>query len=62
MFSYSLLLFSGREPLFTSIFYPDAEDDDKVRGRGVYFTADEWKRIFGHLCGSYRVEFVRPGG
>jgi len=54
------LLELGQRIIVYEWFSPHEEDDDKVRGRGGYFTADEWKRIFSHLCGNYRVEFVRP--
>lgn len=57
---FSRLLAFGERTIVYEYFYPDEEDDDKVRGRGGYFTADEWKRTFGHLCGNYRVEFFRP--
>ena len=54
------LLELGQRIIVYEWFSPHEEDDDKVRGRGGYFTADEWKRIFSHLCRNYRVEFVRP--
>jgi len=41
-------------------FYPSDADDDKIRGRGGYFTTKEWKRIFEYLLGKYKVEFTRP--
>jgi hypothetical protein len=36
------------------------DDDDKMRGRGGYFTAKEWTDIFDHLFKKYRVKFIRP--
>ncbi|MGD0646168.1 MAG: hypothetical protein ABSA75_14790 [Candidatus Bathyarchaeia archaeon] len=57
---FSRLLAFGDRVVIYEYFYPDSDDDDKVRGRGGYFTADEWKRIFGYLCGNYRVVFVKP--
>jgi len=50
----------GDRVIVYEYFYPDQEDDDKVRGRGGYLTTDEWKRIFDFLCREYLVEFVRP--
>jgi hypothetical protein len=41
-------------------FLPQDEDDDKVRGRGGYFTTTEWGRIFKYLSGKYKVKFFRP--
>ena len=43
---FSRLLDFGERAVVYEYFYPDSEDDDKVRGRGGYFTADAWKRIF----------------
>jgi hypothetical protein len=54
------LLAFGKRAVVYEYFYPDEEDDDKIRGRGGYFTAQEWSRIFRHLCGNYRVEFFKP--
>jgi hypothetical protein len=54
------LLNLGQRVIVYEWFDPNEEDKDKVRGRGGYFTADEWTRIFGYLIGKYRVEFVRP--
>jgi len=36
------------------------KDDDKVRGRGGYFTTKEWEQIFRYLLGNHRVEFIKP--
>jgi len=36
------------------------KDEDKVRGRGGYFTVKEWRQIFSHLSKNYRVEFFKP--
>lgn len=41
-------------------FFPHEKDDDKVRGRGEYFTTEEWKQIFRHLSENHRVEFIEP--
>lgn len=41
-------------------FFPQEKDDDKVRGRGGYFTMKEWKEIFENLLERYRVEFITP--
>lgn len=40
--------------------YPQGDDDDKVRGRGGYFTKKEMKHMFEHLSEHYRVEFIKP--
>lgn len=57
---FSRLLEFGERTVVYEYFYPDEEDDDKIRGRGGYLTADEWKQVFSYLCGIYRVEFVKP--
>jgi len=54
------LLRLGKRVIVYETFFPQGEDDDKIRGRGGYFTATEWGRIFEYLSGKYKVEFVRP--
>ena len=54
------LLELGERVLIYECFAPDEEDDDKIRGRGGYFTAKEWKRMFKYLAGKYKVHFIRP--
>jgi len=54
------LLQLGKRVIVYEAFYPQDDDDDKVRGRGGYFTIEEWKQIFEHLSTHYRVEFIRP--
>jgi hypothetical protein len=41
-------------------FDPTEKDDDKVRGRGGYFTTKEWEQTLYHLSKNYKVEFFRP--
>ena len=54
------LLRYGKRVIVYEAFYPHDKDDDKVRGRGGYFTATEWEQIFRHLLGNHRVEFIKP--
>jgi len=50
----------GERVIVYEAFCPEEDDDDKVRGRGGYFTIEEWKQIFKHLSGHYRIEFIKP--
>jgi hypothetical protein len=50
----------GKRVIVYETFFPQEKDDDKVRGRGGYFTAKEWKDIFMHLYRNHRVKFIRP--
>ena len=50
----------GKRVIVCEAFYPHEKDDDKVRGRGGYFTAREWKQIFHYLLGNHEVEFIKP--
>jgi hypothetical protein len=56
------LLKLGKRVIVYEWFDPNEEDNDKIRGRGGYFTSKEWKDIFKYLVlsGKYRVEFIRP--
>jgi len=54
------LLELGKRVIIYEFFDPTTTDDDKIRGRGGYFTTKEWKRIFEYLLGKYKVEFTRP--
>ena len=54
------LLELGKRVIIYEYFEPDQKDDDKVRGRGGYFTVNEWRQIFNHLSGNYRVKIVKP--
>jgi hypothetical protein len=54
------LLGLGKRVIIYEFFDPSATDNDKIRGRGGYFTTKEWKDIFKHLSGKYKVEFIRP--
>jgi len=54
------LLSFGKRVIVYEGFWPHEDDDDKVRGRGGYFTIEEWRRIFAHLSENYEVEFIDP--
>ncbi len=54
------LLKLGKRVIIYEYFDPSEEDVDKVRGRGGYFTRQEWTRIFECLSQNYKVEFVNP--
>ena len=54
------LLELGKRAIVYEAFYPQDKDDDKVRGRGGYFTKNELRGIFEHLSGKYKVEFIFP--
>jgi len=54
------LLKLGDRLIIYEFFDPSDTDNDKIRGRGGYFTRNEWKKIFEYLFGKHRVEFIRP--
>ena len=54
------LLQLGKRVIVYEYFCAPEEDDDKVRGRGGYFTTEEWRQIFRHLSENYRVELIKP--
>lgn len=54
------LLHYGKRVIIYEFYNSTIEDDDKVRGRGGYFTLKEWMQIFKHLSEKYKVEFIRP--
>jgi len=54
------LLRLGKRVIIYEYFDSTNKDDDKVRGRGGYFTTKEWKQIFRHLSANHKVEFFRP--
>ncbi len=54
------LLKLGKRVIVFEAFFPQEDDDDKVRGRGGYFTTTEWRRIFEYLSGKHQVKFIRP--
>jgi len=54
------LLGLGKRVIIYEYFDPNKTDDDKIRGRGGYFTSAEWKRMFEHLSQKYKGEFIRP--
>jgi hypothetical protein len=55
------LLRYGERVIVYEFYDSTIEDDDKVRGRGGYFTCNEWNEIFKYLSEKkYKVKFVRP--
>lgn len=50
----------GKRLIVYEAFYPQDKDVDKVRGRGGYFTIEEWERIFSYLLKNHNVKLVRP--
>jgi hypothetical protein len=54
------LLELGKRVIVSEWIIPQEKDDDKVRGRGGYFTANEMRRIFENLSGKYKIEFIFP--
>jgi hypothetical protein len=55
------LLDLGKRVVVYEHFDPIEKDDDKIRGRGGYFTSKEWERIFRHLSNKkYKGQFITP--
>jgi len=54
------LLGLGKRVIVYEFFDPNDIDNDKIRGRGGYFTTKEWMDIFGCLSRNYEVEFIKP--
>lgn len=54
------LLELGKRVVVNEFFNSTEPDDDKERGQGGYFTANEWVRIFRYLSENYEVQLVRP--
>lgn len=54
------LLELAKRVVIYECFAPDEKDEDKIRGRGGYFTTLEWKRMFDYLTRKYKVHFVKP--
>ena len=54
------LLELGTRVIIYESFDPSAKDDDKIRGRGAYFTREELTDVFRHLSNGYSVQFIRP--
>ena len=50
----------GKRVIVYECFRASGKDADKVRGRGGYFTTEEWRQIFSHLSENYRVEVIEP--
>lgn len=57
---FKCLLQYGERVIVFEAFYPQDEDEDKVRGRGGHFTVKEWKQIFEYLSEKYNVQFIKP--
>ena len=54
------LLKLGKRVIVYEWFDASTEDNDKVRGRGGYFTIKEWKKILRYLAEKYNVELIQP--
>jgi len=58
---FKLLLGLGKR-LIVYEYFISGEDIDKEKGRGGYFTINEWKKIFKHLASAsnYKAELIQP--
>jgi hypothetical protein len=54
------LLELGTRVIVYECFNPNDKDNDKVRGRGAYFTREELTDMLRHLSDGYSVQFIRP--
>jgi hypothetical protein len=54
------LLELGKRVIVYEWLIPQYKDDDKVRGRGGYFTTSELRKILENLSGKYKIEFIFP--
>jgi hypothetical protein len=54
------LLEYGKRVVVYEAFWPHETDDDKVRGRGGYFTVREWESIFDQIPSKFRGELISP--
>jgi len=50
----------GEKVIVYEWFDPNEKDNDKIRGKGGYFTMTEWNDVLTYLCTNYRVELFRP--
>ena len=57
---FDLLLGLGKRVIIFESFDPNENDNDKVRGRGAYFTRNELIEMFEGISNGYRVQFIRP--
>ena len=57
---FTRLLELGKRVIIYEYFDPQEEDIDKAKGRGGYFTLNEWRRIFSYLLDNYEVEITHP--
>ena len=57
---FKLLLGLGKKLIVSEWFDPGDQDDDKVRGRGGYFTLKEWEKTLRYLADNYKVELIQP--
>lgn len=59
--TFEKLLRLGTRVIVYEWFDPNEEDEDKIRGRGGYFTMNELKEIFKYLSDEeYTVKFISP--
>ena len=54
------LLHYGKRVIIYEYYDAQEKDEDKVRGRGGYFTINEWNDIFSYLLENHRVKFIEP--
>lgn len=54
------LLGLGKRVIIYETFFPQEKDDDKVRGRGGYFTTNEWQKMLTSISEKYKVDFITP--
>jgi len=54
------LLRYGKRVIVYEFYDSTIKDDDKVRGRGGYFTRNEWNEIFRKISRKYIVKFITP--
>jgi len=57
---FNCLLGLGKRLIVYEWYDPGKSDNDKVRGRGGYFTPMEWERILRHLSEKYRTVLIQP--
>jgi len=57
---FEMLLKLGKRVIVYESFDPNDKDNDKVRGRGGYFSKEELKGILKVLSNKYKVELIRP--
>jgi len=50
----------GEKVIVQEWFDPNEKDNDKIRGKGGYFTMEEWNKMLTHLSTNYKVELFKP--